>query len=48
MLPTTPLPFADVADIDENGVIARGPDDISYLRPLVNGRRERVPAATDD
>ncbi|NND66071.1 MAG: nuclear transport factor 2 family protein [Halioglobus sp.] len=48
MLPTMPLPFADVADIDENGVIARGPDDISYLRPLVNGRRERVPGPTDD
>jgi len=33
---------------DENGVIARGPDDISYLRPLVNGRGERVPGPTED
>ncbi len=43
MLPATPLPFAEVADRDENGVVARGREDISYLRPLVNRRRERVP-----
>lgn len=43
MLPTLPLPFEDVADRDDNGASARGPEDISYLRPLVNRRRERVP-----
>ncbi len=43
MLPTLPLPFADLADGNDNGVIARGPQDISYLRPLVNRRREHVP-----
>jgi SnoaL-like domain len=38
MVPTTPLPFADVADIDGNGSPSRDRCDPSYLRPLVNRR----------
>jgi SnoaL-like domain len=38
MLPTMPIPFADVADIGVNGVSARNQTDPSYKRPLVNRR----------
>ncbi len=38
VLPAAALPFADVVDAELNGVIARGPEDISYLRPLLNRR----------
>ena len=44
MVPTTPLPFADVADIHDNGAPSRGRDDPSYHRPLVNRRAARLPA----
>ncbi|MDT5091330.1 MAG: hypothetical protein QOH60_693 [Mycobacterium sp.] len=40
MVPTMPLPFAEVPDIDGNGAPSRSKADPSYLRPLVN-RRER-------
>ena len=39
MVPTTPLPFADVPDIDGNGAPSRSTADPSYFRPLVNRRR---------
>jgi hypothetical protein len=40
MVPTMPLPFAEVADIHGNGAPSRSLADPSYLRPLVN-RRQR-------
>jgi hypothetical protein len=40
MVPTMPLPFAEVPDIDGNGAPSRNKADPSYLRPLVN-RRQR-------
>ena len=43
--PPMPLPFADVPDIAANGVSARGKDDPSYRRPLVNQRAPRDPRA---
>lgn len=43
MVPTMPIPFADVPDIAENGVGARTPEDISYRRPLTNRRERQVP-----
>jgi hypothetical protein len=45
MIPTMPLPFADVADINLNGAPARDHSDPSYQRPLSNRRRLRVPPA---
>jgi ketosteroid isomerase-like protein len=42
--PTLPLPFADLPDVAANGVSARGPDDPSYQRPLVNRRAPQKPA----
>ena len=36
--PALPLPFGDLPDAALNGVSARGPDDPSYQRPLVNRR----------
>jgi hypothetical protein len=38
MVPTMPLPFADVPDIHVNGAASRSHDDPSYQRPLVNKR----------
>ena len=43
MLPTMPLPFADVADIALNGVPSRNKDDPSYQRPLTNRRKLQIP-----
>ena len=40
MVPTMPLPFADVPDIHGNGAPARSKDDPSYQRPLVNRRAQ--------
>jgi hypothetical protein len=40
MLPTMPLPFAEVPDLHGNGAPSRSKSDPSYLRPLIN-RRER-------
>ncbi len=36
-------PLADVADIHLNGRATRGPDDLSYARPLENARARFVP-----
>lgn len=41
--PALSNPLNDVADILANGVVARGRDDISYQRPLVNKRARHVP-----
>jgi hypothetical protein len=48
MVPTMPIPFADVADARLNGVAARSSDDISYLRPLLNRREHHIPADPED
>jgi hypothetical protein len=45
LLPTTPLPFADVADLHGNGAPSRSKDDPSYQRPLINRRKPRNPTA---
>ena len=38
LVPTLPLPFAEVADLYANGAPARDSSDPSYARPLVNVR----------
>jgi len=43
VLPTMPLPFADVPDIYGNGAPARDRSDPSYQRPLINRRAPRKP-----
>lgn len=43
VLPTMPLPFADVADIHGNGASSRSKDDPSYQRPLLNRRAPNKP-----
>jgi SnoaL-like domain len=43
VLPTMPLPFSDVPDINGNGVPARNKDDPSYQRPLTNRRAQKIP-----
>jgi hypothetical protein len=45
MLPTMPIPFADVADIAANGLPARDHSDPSYQRPLTNRREVTDPLA---
>lgn len=43
VLPTMPLPFADVPDIFANGAPARDRSDPSYARPLTNKRARSIP-----
>ena len=43
LVPTLPIPFADVPDIHVNGAPLRGKDDPSYQRPLVNKRAGKIP-----
>jgi hypothetical protein len=43
MVPTMPLPFADVPDIHENGAPSRSRSDPSYQRPLINRRELHNP-----
>lgn len=43
LLPTLPIPFADVPDIFANGAPSRSKADPSYQRPLVNVREVRIP-----
>jgi hypothetical protein len=38
-----PIPFADIPDVNANGVPGRNRADPSYLRPLVNRREKRFP-----
>lgn len=44
MLPTLPIPFADVPDVYANGAPSRSREDPSYQRPLVNVREEQIPS----
>lgn len=41
--PALDNPLNAVPGIDGNGVIARGPEDISYIRPFLNRRERHVP-----
>jgi hypothetical protein len=43
VVPTMPIPFADVPDIHVNGAPSRSKSDPSYQRPLVNRRDKNVP-----
>jgi hypothetical protein len=43
ILPTMPIPFADVPDIHANGAPARDRSDPSYQRPLANTRKPNSP-----
>ena len=43
LVPTLPLPFADVPGIHRNGVASRSKDDPSYQRPLANTRERSTP-----
>lgn len=47
MVPTLPIPFADVADLYRDGAPARSPHDPSYRRPLTNTRELHVPSASE-
>jgi hypothetical protein len=44
MIPTAPIPFADVPDVHRNGAPSRSREDPSYLRPLSNRRAPRQPS----
>jgi hypothetical protein len=43
MVPTMPIPFADVPGISANGAPSRDKNDPSYQRPLTNKRARSVP-----
>jgi hypothetical protein len=43
LVPSTPLPFADVPDINGNGAPVRSREDPSYQRPLTNRRAPHIP-----
>lgn len=43
LVPTMPIPFADVSGIALNGGPVRSPDDLSYRRPLTNLRELHTP-----
>lgn len=43
LVPTLPIPFAEVPDIHLNGAPARSKEDPSYRRPLTNKRKPHVP-----
>lgn len=43
MVPTTPIPYAELPDLALNGVSSRSNADPSYLRPLINRRKWLVP-----
>ena len=44
IVPTMPIPFADVPDIHVNGAPSRGREDPSYQRPLTNRREKNIPS----
>src|SRR5215831_7838252 len=46
LVPTLPIPFADVPDINLNGKPSRGRSDPSYQRPLTNKRKPNVPSTS--
>jgi hypothetical protein len=43
LVPTMPLPFADVPGVHLNGAPSRSREDPSYRRPLLNKRQPHVP-----
>jgi hypothetical protein len=43
LVPTLPIPFADVPGIHTNGAPSRDPNDPSYQRPLTNRRPNSIP-----
>jgi hypothetical protein len=43
MVPTMPIPFAGVPDINLNGAPSRSKADPSYRRPLTNSRKLHIP-----
>jgi SnoaL-like domain len=43
LVPTLPIPFADIPDIHLNGAPARSKQDLSYKRPLTNTRKPFIP-----
>jgi SnoaL-like domain len=43
LVPTLPIPFAEVPDINLNGAPARAKQDPSYRRPLSNRRKAHIP-----
>jgi hypothetical protein len=43
LVPTLPIPFADIPDVQLNGVPARSRQDPSYKRPLENARKPFIP-----
>jgi hypothetical protein len=44
LVPTLPIPYADVPDIHLNGTPSRSREDPSYRRPLTNNRKPQVPS----
>ena len=45
LVPTLPIPFAEVPDIHLNGAPSRSKEDSSYRRPLTNKRKRHIPTA---
>jgi SnoaL-like protein len=45
LVPTLPIPFAEVPDIHVNGAPSRSREDTSYRRPLINNRKRHSPAS---
>ena len=45
MVPTLPIPFADVPDVHLNGAPSRSQQDPSYQRPLINRRVGKIPGS---
>jgi hypothetical protein len=43
MVPTMPIPFAGVPDVNVNGAPGRSKEDPSYRRPLANRRKLHIP-----
>lgn len=43
LVPTMPIPFAEVPDLFANGAPSRSREDLSYLRPLTNKRKPNIP-----
>jgi hypothetical protein len=44
LVPTLPIPFADIPDIHLDGVPSRSQDDPSYRRPLTSTRKSLTPS----
>jgi hypothetical protein len=45
IVPTLPIPFAQVPDINVNGAPSRSKQDPSYRRPLTNKRKLNIPSS---